>query len=65
MLGDKEKVKKVSRTYIRWIASKMINIEIKIRNIPLAKPDNVSTRPYLNTVNCGVCRLLPNGLTHK
>ena len=32
-------------TYMRWIASKMMNIEIRIKNIPLANPDNVSMRP--------------------
>ena len=33
-------------THIRWIASNTINIEIKMRKIPLAKPDNVSILPY-------------------
>lgn len=33
-------------TYIRWIASNMINIEIKMRKIPLANPDSVSILPY-------------------
>jgi hypothetical protein len=28
----------------------MMNIEIKIKKIPLAKPDKVSMRPYLDAV---------------
>jgi hypothetical protein len=32
-------------TYMRWIASNMMNIEIRIKKIPLANPDNVSMRP--------------------
>jgi hypothetical protein len=36
---------KKNGTYMRWIASKMMNIEIRIKKIPLANPDNVSMRP--------------------
>jgi len=38
-------------TYMRCIASKTINIEIRIRKIPFANPDSVSIRPYLKRDN--------------
>lgn len=31
--------------YMRWMASKMIKIDIKMRNMPFAKPESVSMRP--------------------
>lgn len=32
-------------THSRWMASNTINIEINMRKIPFANPDNVSIRP--------------------
>jgi hypothetical protein len=45
MSRDSKRAKET--TYSLCIASKMMNIEIKIKKIPLAKPDKVSIRPYL------------------
>ena len=36
-------------TYSRWTASNTMKIEIRMRNIPFAKPDNVSILPNLRT----------------
>ncbi len=34
-----------ARTHSRWMASKIINTDIRMRNIPFAKPESVSMRP--------------------
>jgi len=56
-----------SITHSRCMASKIMNIEIKIKKIPLAKPDRVSMRPYLDEVEAlRQSDILPeNELTHK
>ena len=46
MPGQKPQMVCSGDTYIRWIASKTINIEIKMRKIPFANPDSVSILPY-------------------
>lgn len=34
---------------MRWMASKTMNTEMRMRKTPFAKPDRVSMRPYLKS----------------
>jgi len=38
--------KREGKTDIRWMASKMMKIEMRIKKMPLANPERVSMRPY-------------------
>ena len=46
-LGQTAPLRKPVSAYRRCIASNTINIEIRIRKMPFAKPESVSIRPYL------------------